>query len=88
MIVIICFYCLMGFACYPTIRGFWFDIMDSGMSDLLPEEQYELYLCMWANKDKLVSFLFSLVWPTIIITLYIDTRSYPGSLIFTNKVYR
>jgi hypothetical protein len=94
MIGIVTFYLLMTFACYPVIRGYWFDISTFWMYNLddgvIDEEIIKYYIKKYSNikEDKIMSFFFALFWPFIMISYYKDSKNYHGSLIFTNKVYR
>jgi hypothetical protein len=90
MIGIVTFYFLMAFACYPVIRGLWFDILTSWVYKLDNEEMIKYYTNKYSNikEDKISSFFFALFWPFIILSYYKDSKDYHGSLIFTDKVYR
>jgi len=90
MIGIVTFYLLMAFACYPVIRGLWFDISTSWVYDYADDELIKHYTKKYSNMkdDKIMSFLFVLCWPITIFLFYMDSKDYHGSLIFTNKVYR
>ena len=92
MIGIVTFYLLMTFACYPVIRGLWFDISISWVYEynLTNGELIKHYTKKYSNKtdDKIMSFFFALCWPVTIFLFYMDSKDYHGSLIFTNKVYR
>jgi hypothetical protein len=90
MVVIITFYLLMAFACYPVIRGYWFDILTSWVYKLDDEDKIKYYTKKYSNikEDKITSFFFALCWPFVILSYYNDSKEYPGSLIFTDKVYR